>query len=439
MFGLASTFGTRRDQGIRGLFAALDVGSSTVTCLLCHANGRGEVQVIGMGTRRAEGFSNGNVVNAPAAQQSILNAINQAEEVAGETTERVVLCANAGRPHSRLVELELEIDGSQVNQSHINSLQHYAKQPLDVERQGEKVIAERLNTMVIDYAIDGREGIQDPRGMSANVLQAKYLVVTAQKSALQSLIDCVERCHLSVSNVIATPLASAFGALNEEERQHGATLIDFGAQCTSIAAYHGGRPVHVEVLPTGSDLLTSDLAAALSCSLNDAERVKCLHGAAFLRPTDASVDVSVPSIDPLEAPTVVTRAYLVDVIQARLDELFDRIAKRLDHPKLLPFSSKRIVLTGGGSALVGIKDYVALRLGRATRLGRPVALDGISRMQLTPAQTSVVGTVCLATRQEAGAEALNKPQTPARQRGLFSNRASSSAMNINPLATDNQT
>ena len=96
------------------------------------------------------------------------------------------------------------------------------------------------------------------------------------------------------------------------------------------------------------------------------------------------------------------------------------------------------MLTGGGSALVGIKDYVALRLGRATRLGRPVALDGISRMQLTPAQTSVVGTVCLATRHEAGAEALNKPQTPARQRGLFSNRASSSTMNINPLATDNQ-
>ena len=83
---VASTFGARRDRGIRGLFAALDVGSSTVTCLLCHANGRGEVQVIGMGTRRAEGFSNGNVVNAPAAQQSILNAINQAEEVAGETT-----------------------------------------------------------------------------------------------------------------------------------------------------------------------------------------------------------------------------------------------------------------------------------------------------------------------------------------------------------------
>ena len=125
------------------------------------------------------------------------------------------------------------------------------------------MIAERLNTMVIDYAIDGREGIQDPRGMSANVLQAKYLVVTAQKSALQSLIDCVERCHLSCQQCHCHTVGLGLRSTERGRTAAWGNLIDFGAQCTSIAAYHGGRPVHVEVLPTGSDLLTSDLAAAL--------------------------------------------------------------------------------------------------------------------------------------------------------------------------------
>ncbi len=408
MFGIASLFGLRRTPGIRGLFAAIDVGSSTITCMLCHANGHAEVQVVGIGTQRAEGFSKGNVTDAAAAQQSILSAINQAEEIAGETAERVVVSTNAGYPRSRLLELELEVDGNLINQSHIDSLNHYSRQPLDDEQDAGFPVR-RLNTMLIEYSVDGRDGVQDPRGMSAQLLKAKYLVVTAQKSALQSVIDCVERCHLSVHQIMANPLASAYGALSVEERQHGSTMIDFGAQCTSIAVFSSGRPVHLEMLPTGSDLLTNDLAAALGCGLSDAERIKCLHGAAFLRPTDGSIELEVPSVDPLEAPASVNRAYLVDVIQARLDELFERIATRLDHPKLLPFSSKRVVLTGGGSGLVGIKDYVALRLSRATRIGRPAPLEGISHMQLIPAQSSVIGTARFAVEANLSPDNLPPP------------------------------
>ena len=410
-----------------GVFAALDVGSSQITCLVCYNNGRGDIQILGMGTRRAEGIQAGNVIDMGAAQKSILNAVNLAEQLAGETVEEVMLSVNCGRLNSRVIELELDVENSQVSRHHLNSLHAYARSEDTLALEENDALA-RLYTECFEYTLDGNNRVTNPVGMSADKIAARIVAVSAPWHPLLTLVDCVERCHLTVKEVVASPIATGMGCLTPEERDAGVTLIDLGAGSASLATYFRGSPIHVEVLQGAGDVLTSDLSAALGCTLGEAERVKNLHGAAFVRPTDASHEFALQTAGGAthhgQEHAHVTRAFVVDILQARLDEIFGRIANRLDHKDMLPYSSRRVVITGGGANLVGLRDYAALRLKRNVRLGRPSQLPGIGHMKTTPNQSNALGLAhMLAQRAKAGVEGISATQakiyTETKSNGAF--------------------
>ena len=84
--------------------------------------------------------------------------------------------------------------------------------------------------------------------------------------------------------------ASGLAVLTEDEKQIGATVIDMGGGCTSIAVFLEGHLVHADVVPVGGFAVTTDIARVLAAPLSAAERIKTLFGAA-LGDMDGGTDV----------------------------------------------------------------------------------------------------------------------------------------------------
>ena len=63
------------------------------------------------------------------------------------------------------------------------------------------------------------------------------------------------------------------------------------------------------------------------------------------------------------------------------------------------YAGKRVVLTGGGSQLLGVREMATTLLGKQVRLGRPRALPGLAESVSGPAFATVLGMLEYATKK----------------------------------------
>jgi cell division protein FtsA len=135
--------------------------------------------------------------------------------------------------------------------------------------------ATRLDLAVADQ-LDGVKGIRDPRGMVARRFGVDMNVVTSETTVAKNLMLAVERCHLTVEAMAASPYVAGLSVLTGDEADLGAAVVEMGAGTTTIAIYSAGRFVHASGFAVGGQHVTMDLARGLGACIADAERIKTL-------------------------------------------------------------------------------------------------------------------------------------------------------------------
>jgi cell division protein FtsA len=218
-------------------------------------------------------------------------------------------------------------------------------------------------------------------------------VVSADASVARNLMLTVERCHLDVEAIVATPYVSGLSVLADDEADLGAAVIDMGAGTTTIAVFAGGQFVHADGFALGGRHVTMDLARGLHARVSDAERIKTLYGSVLSGGSDERDMIAVPPVDhdENEPPQFVSRAALARFIKPRVEEIFEMVRDRL---KASPFAAEprgRVVLAGGASQLTGLTGVAAQVLGRPVRIGRPLGISRLPEEAKGPAFAAATG------------------------------------------------
>ena len=193
--------------------------------------------------------------------------------------------------------------------------------------------------------------------------------------------------------MVATPYASGLSALVDDEVELGCACIDMGGGTTTISVFAEGKLVHADAVSLGGHHVTTDLARGLSTRIEDAERLKVVHGSALPNGSDERDIVSVPPIgeDDRDQPTHVPRALVSRIVRARIEETLELIRDRIQRSGFSPIVGKRIVLTGGGSQLTGLPEAARRILARNVRIGRPLGVSGLPSAAKGPAFSAAVG------------------------------------------------
>jgi cell division protein FtsA len=183
----------------------------------------------------------------------------------------------------------------------------------------------------------------------------------------------VERCHLNVEAMAASPYMAGLSVLTDDEADLGAAVVEMGAGTTTIAVYSGGRFVHASGFAVGGHHITMDLARGLSACIADAERIKTLYGTVLTGGSDARELMSVPAAgDERDVPQIVSRATIGNIVRQRAEEIFEMVRDRLADSPFAAEPKARVVLSGGASQLTGIAELATQILGRPVRVGRPL-------------------------------------------------------------------
>jgi cell division protein FtsA len=240
------------------------------------------------------------------------------------------------------------------------------------------------------FNIDGQEGIRKPLGMHGFRLEVETHIITASSASVENLRQCVAAAGVDVSQFVLNPLASAEMVLTEIEREMGVVVVDIGGGTTGMAIYIDGDVWHTNVIAVGGDHVTSDIAHGLRLPVSQAEEVKLQHGHALRSEIAAEEYFSVRPFGE-EQPIQINRQELAHIIEARVEEIFGLVVqeiKRSGYDGLLPAG---MVLTGGTSALPGIRALASRTLGVPVRLAKPEGMVGMVDKLDSPSYSTSVG------------------------------------------------
>jgi cell division protein FtsA len=375
-----------------GIYAALDVGTTKVTCFIgkkdTDRSGMAlPVRVIGIGHQPSHGLKCGAVVDMDLAEQAIRAAVDSAERMAGLTLRQVFVNLSAGTTMSHGVNVEVGINGHEIEEQDLQQVLTHGRSSL--VKEGREIV----HAVPVGYSIDGSRGIRDPRGMFGNELGIDMHVVTADPSPIRNLTACIERCHLDVSRFVSSPYASGLACLVEDELDLGVTCIDMGGGTTSVSVFFEGTLQFVGVVPVGGNAVTNDIAQGLSTPLGHAERMKTLYGSALGSTGDAKELIRVPQVgdDDDAEGSAIPRSMLTKIIRPRLEETFEMVRSKLDDSGYNELAGRRVVLTGGASQLTGARELARSVLEKQVRLGQPIKLTKLADATRGPAFSTCAG------------------------------------------------
>ena len=361
-----------------GLVACLDIGTSKIACMIARLKpsapsealrGRTHaVELIGYSQIQARGMKAGAVVDLAECEQAVRHAVSLAERMAKVRVESVLLSVSGGRLQGHLVEAAADIKGGSVTSSDVTRVTSTGMRHATGE--GRTV----LHTLPTGYSVDGVRGIRDPRGMVASQFGVEMNVVTGDAAVARNLMLVVERCHLNVEAMAASPYVAGLSVLTDDEADIGAAVVEMGAGSTTIATYSAGRFVHASGFALGGQHITMDLARGLSACIADAERIKTLYGTVLTGGSDARELMSVPTAgdDEIDAPQIVSRATIANIVRHRAEEIFEMVRDRLADSPFAAEPKARVVLSGGASQLTGSVELATRVLNRPVRIGRPL-------------------------------------------------------------------
>src|SRR5204863_419022 len=188
-----------------------------------------------------------------------------------------------------------------------------------------------------------------------------------------------------VINIEAT-VSSIHKAVEEAELMAGAEISavyagiaggHIGGGTTDLAIFSGGAIQHTSVIPLGGNHLTNDIAVGLRTPMVEAEKIKVKFGSAQSASLDKDDTIEVPSVGG-RAPRVLNRRILCEIIEPRVEELFQLIHREIQKAGQEDLLASGAVLTGGTTNLHGMPELAEEVLGLPVRRGLPRGIGGLT-------------------------------------------------------------
>ncbi len=388
------------------VLSVLDVGTSKIVCLIARLQPiepsemlRGRThrcRILGIGHQRSRGIKGGTVVDMEAAEGAIRLAVDAAERMAGVQVQSVIVNMTGGRLASQFFNAKIAVGGHAVSDDEVHRVLEACHVSVAQNRNA-------LHSLPTGFTLGSTDQIRDPRGLIGDELGAAMHVVSTDGVAARNLMLAVERCHLGVEAMVATPYASGLSALVDDEAELGTALIDIGGGTTSVGIFSGGNLTHCDAFAVGGRHITMDLARGLNIPLADAERLKTLHGSCLSSSSDERETVAITPVgEDADHATHLPKSRMTGIIRPRVEEVLELVRDRLKAAGFPAHSGRRIVLTGGASQLAGLTEAAKRIVTGQVRIGRPLGIQGLPESAKGPGFSAAVGL--LVYPQVAGIE-----------------------------------
>ncbi len=367
-----------------------------MTTVVVRREKNDKIRILGVGSSPSDGIRRGAIADVEAAAHALKVSLHEASRTSGLAVKNAYVAVNGAHINSFPVRGAIAIaraDG-EITEDDVQR----------VIRAAEGLIPKNANREVVhfiprEFKVDGQDAITDPVGMVGMKLEVEALVIDGSRPVLQSLVRCCELAGVDIEDWTSSMLAASEVLLTKKQKELGVILLDLGAGTSDFIVFEEGKVVDAGSFPIGGSHITSDIAIGFRTPVDAAEEIKIRYAqATFPERLNRRENIVIADFVHGDDSVYAVRD-LVDIISARLTDVFELATKalrRVGRAGLLPGG---VVLTGGVADIPGIQDLARRELKLPVEVSKATAIDELEDV-IPPRLAIPVGLVLWQSRKQ---------------------------------------
>lgn len=332
---------------MENIISCVDIGSSKICTLIARASNTGELEILGKAMVLCNGIKKGIIVDIESTANSIKSCMARAQALANIEVDSAYV--NIMGIHADIIHNKSSVNISNEDKEiTLNDVGRVLQSAENVKLPQDRQV---IDVIPIQYIVDGYDEIIDPVGMSGVKLEVEADVVAGKITFVQNILKSMEKAGLRVNGFIIEGLAAAEIALTQEEKDMGVILIDIGGGITNISVIKNNRLVYFGAIPVGGDHISNDISIGLRIPYNEAEKLKKEYELALTSLIKNDHEITVSEINENKQKKIRV-SEIVEIIEARVQEIFYLCREQLKEANILEGYGKGIVLAGGGISYI---------------------------------------------------------------------------------------
>jgi cell division protein FtsA len=330
---------------MKRIYTSIDIGSDSIKLLVAEIF-KGQLNVLAQSSVKTKGIRKGLIVDANEALVSIKEAINIVEGKLGLKIDKVVATIPSYYAEYEIVSGVCTITGEDKKATG-NDIT-IALQACIYNKINET--KELITLMPIDFSLDEKSNIKDPKGLVGEKLEVKAMMVTTPKKNVYSIISILQSIGVEVTDINIGPIADYNEYKTKDIDKSICAIINIGAETTTISLFNKGIIVNSEVLQIGGKNIDNDISYIFKLSKEDSKKLKEKFYLAHKRFSQVSEVVEALNIN--KDLIKITQYDLSQVVMSRITEILKLSKKQTT--LLTNKEIQYIIITGGTSELPGI-------------------------------------------------------------------------------------
>ncbi len=333
----------------------IELGNTNLQCLIFKVDKNNNTEILSTSTTPSEGINNDVITNLAKASNAIRLSISTAEKKAKTSLKKINVILEQPDFLCTKFSKHKKIDKSKIHRHDIEFLLNEAKKQLILNDKNQSII----HIFNHNYIVDGKIFVEEPIDVFADTLSHEMTFITAPKNNLKNINQVFDDCDIEVERLISRTFTLGVKLLSIGELQTGSALISLGNKKISLGLFKNLALVHSATIPVGTDYISNDISKVCSLNFNEAEIIK------------ENIDFSFQNNEKLfDKNNYLNESYFLDsnyrkisknliinVIKARLDEIFEMLKKQLIVPDLKLNSGLNILLSIDGTNLINLEKY----------------------------------------------------------------------------------
>lgn len=369
--------------------AAIDIGTTKVTCVIAEVDPTGKAEIKGYGVSPPDGFRMGVVISLDKATESFARAIEQAEKMANCRIGAGPVYTSITGDHIKHMPGLGAVPVSRPTKGIMpRDIEDVIRQAQTIRLPNDEQI---LHVIPTQFIVDGQRGVRNPLGLFGVRLEVEALLIIGAVTAIENIYRVMERLDIKHRVLVLQSLATSYGVCDEEDKELGVAIVDLGG-VLDVSIYREGEIRFTKMLPVGAANITKDVAIGLRTSYQQAESVKREFGVAMAGMIERDEPLTIEDASG-RGPKQVSRRLLASIIEPRVEELLNLADAEIRKSQLANGLSGGVILTGGGALLPGIDILAEQIFGMPVKIGRPERVGGPREVVTNPAFATSVGLI----------------------------------------------
>lgn len=365
---------------MKHVYTSIDIGSDTIKVVVCELFNN-KLNLLAASSVKSKGIKKGLITNVDEAMESLTSALNEVEEMLGIKIKKVITSIPCYFAEYHMIKgkMELPDESEGVTGKDIVNILQVAKESKDL---GDR---EMVTIIPIDFSLDDKTGIKDPKGMIGKVLETRAVMITTPKKNIYSVVSLLENSGLEVIDISLNSIGDINAHKDKNIKNQVGAIINIGHETTTISLCNKGIIVNSSILGLGGKNVDNDIAYIYKLEPEKANKIK--EKFALAHKHYASHNDYYDTVNKLGEEIRINQFEISEVAMSRLEEILVLARKEINI--LTKREVDYILITGGTSGMNNFSLIAEEVLGKASKINN-IHIIGLRNNKYAPAIGNIV-------------------------------------------------